>query len=147
MLRDRSLIPLSHSHQRALGLCVLVARDLAGDRGEENVARQAQRIRKQYDVEIREHFAVEESVLFPALTDFPGTAMLVDELLAEHTEIAALLEQMGHRATKDGIERFCELLTEHIRKEERMLFQQAQALLTREQLDELGRRIAEGARA
>jgi hemerythrin-like domain-containing protein len=147
MLRDRSLIPLSHSHQRALGLCVLVRRDLAADGSAGNVARQGERIVEQYNGEIREHFAVEQRVLFPALMDFPGTAMLVRELLAEHTEIAALIEQIGNRATKEGLERFCQLLPEHIRKEERLLFEQAQALLTREQLDELGRRMTEGARS
>ena len=141
MIRDASLIPLSHDHHRALALCVLVQRSLAEDEGPENVSEQGRRIVEQFESEIREHFQMEEQVLFPELEDYPGAAVLIDELLAEHVEIAALVQQLAEGAGTEVVGKLCQLLPSHIRKEERLLFPQVQELLSREQLDALGKRL------
>lgn len=141
MHRDRNLFPLSHSHQRGLGLCVLVQRDLASDAGPHNIARQAARILDHYNGEILEHFLVEERDLFPSLSGLPELAPLVRELMAEHAQIASLAAAISYRAARETLEEFCQLLSAHIRKEERQLFPQVQDRLSQQQLEELGAQL------
>ena len=143
MLRDPSLIPLSHDHQRALGLCVLVGRSLKEDGSAENVAEQSRRVLAKFDAEIQAHFAIEEDVLFPALGAYPGAAALIDELQVEHVEIQAVVAAIRAGAGRSDLERFCLLLPAHIRKEEQQLFQQAQQLLSREELARLGTQLSQ----
>jgi hypothetical protein len=66
MLRDPSLVPLSHQHQSGLALSVLTRRSLAADDSVSNIGELAQRIRVRYELELANHFAIEEEVLFPA---------------------------------------------------------------------------------
>src|SRR5271165_2403552 len=87
MLRDPSLIPLSHQHHNGLALCVLTRRSLARDSTPENIARLARRIVDRYELELMNHFEIEEQVLFPLCGPMP----LVDELLAEHRALEALI--------------------------------------------------------
>ena len=141
MLRDRSLIPLSHQHQHALGMCVLVQRALAADESAENLERQRAVILEKWQEEIQAHFAVEETVLFPTMAAFPATAALVDDLSAEHQMIREWIRKLEIAPDRAVMESLCTLLPEHVRKEEQVLFEQTQQLLSREQLDELGARL------
>ncbi|MBL8173277.1 MAG: hemerythrin domain-containing protein [Bryobacterales bacterium] len=142
MLRDRNLFPLSHSHHRALGLCVLVRRDLARDPSPPNVERLAARVLDRYDDEIRSHFLIEERVLFPALAPWPELVPLLDELLAEHARMAALISCLQTNPNPGSLDRFCVMLSDHIRKEERSLFERMQQLLSPSQLSDIGARLA-----
>ena len=77
MLRDPSLIPLSHQHHNGLALCVLTRRSLAADASPENIAKLVQRVVDRYELELINHFEIEEQVLFPACAPMP----LIDELV------------------------------------------------------------------
>jgi hemerythrin-like domain-containing protein len=145
MLRDPALIPLSHDHQHALALCVLTDRALAGAGAADSVAPQARRILEQFDSEIRDHFEFEEQVLFPALATFPSVSDLVAELTMEHRRIVSIVESLRSRGDRSVIQEFCEVLGQHVRKEERLLFEEAQRLLSREQLDAIGQARLRGA--
>ena len=140
MLRDSGLVPLSHDHQHALALCVVTGRALAADGSESTVTESARHIVEKFDTEIREHFEFEEEVLFPALSGMASVGALVAELKSEHGRMRAMVEAL--RSGSDGavVVEFCEMLRQHIHKEERVLFEEAQRLLTRAQLDEIGRR-------
>ncbi|MFN3324183.1 MAG: hemerythrin domain-containing protein [Bryobacteraceae bacterium] len=137
MLRDPSLVPLSHQHQHGLALCVLVERALREDSGPERAAEHARTIMERFGSEIANHFAVEENVLFPALAALP----LVTELLQEHREMERQVEALRRAPAADRIMEFTSLLRRHIRREEGELFEQAQRILPREVLDALGREI------
>ncbi len=131
MLRDPALIPLSHQHQHGLALCVMVRRSLEKDAAAENVARMARRIRDRFEVELANHFAVEEEVVFPVC----GEAAMVAELVAEHR----LMERMTRESPAvERILEFCELLTRHIRREEGELFERMQRTMGREALEAAG---------
>jgi hemerythrin-like domain-containing protein len=136
MLRDSSLVPLSHQHHNGLALCVLIRRALAEDRGAENVERQARRIVERYEVELTNHFAVEEEILFPACPP-----ERIAPLVAEHRRMEALVERLRTEPRAETIEEFLELLRGHIRREEEELFERIQRELPRETLDRLGRQI------
>ena len=137
MLRDPSLIPLSHQHHNGLALCVLTRRSLTADGSPENIARLARRVIDRYEVELVNHFEIEEQVLFPACGPMP----LIDRLLAEHRQIEALIAPLCSEPSAALLEQFCALLSAHIRTEESELFEQIQRTLPREVMDQAGREI------
>lgn len=140
MLRDPSLIPLSHQHHNGLALCVLTDRGLAADSTAASVQKLAQRIIDRYEIELINHFELEEQLLFPSS---PGP--LVDQLTAEHRQLETLVEQLRTEPSPDLLSHFIQLLRTHIRREENDLFPAIQRDLPRPQLDSIGQEIAKKA--
>jgi hemerythrin-like domain-containing protein len=134
MRRDASLIPLSHQHHNGLALCVMTRRSLAQDTSPENIARLARRAIDRYELELVNHFEIEEQVLFPLCGPMP----LVAELIAEHRAMEAFIPRLRTAPTADLLEQFCRLLSTHIRREENELFEQIQQSLARDVLDRAG---------
>jgi hemerythrin-like domain-containing protein len=142
MLRNKNLIPLSHQHQRALALCVRIERSL--DAGKVDLDAWQQEIELHYSQEIKSHFAAEEQILFPAANRFPELAPLVKELLQEHASLREFFEQAaGRKMGRPDLGEFAKLLSGHIRKEERELFEAIQKLMPAEDMAELGKRLAQ----
>ncbi|MFY9562008.1 MAG: hemerythrin domain-containing protein [Terriglobales bacterium] len=140
MLRDRNLITLSHQHQHALALCVRLERAL--QTGSVDVPAWQQEIEQHFTQEIQFHFAAEESWLFPAARGFPELAGLVDELLAEHQQLRGYFARAGARKMNPSeLAEFAKLLSGHIRKEERQLFEALQKLLPAEDMKTLGEQL------
>ncbi|HEY1343097.1 MAG TPA: hemerythrin domain-containing protein [Bryobacteraceae bacterium] len=137
MLRDPTLIPLSHQHQHGLALCVMTRRSLGQDASAENVAKLAQRVVDRYEIELANHFEVEEQVLFPAC----GTKPLISELIAEHRSLESMVARLRSAPSAELLEEFCTLLSNHIRREENELFQEIQQTMPRETLDRAGAEI------
>lgn len=137
MLRDKSLIPLSRQHQHALALCVRIDRAqpiAAGD-----LETWQAEIKQQFQQEIGIHFAAEESVLFPVARNFPDLVSLVDELVAEHDWLRREFSRAeASSMSADDLPHFARKLSEHIRKEERALFERLQSLLKPEEMAALG---------
>ena len=140
MLRDSSLIPLSHQHQHGLALCVTIERSLRDNPSPETAANLARRVTDAYDLELRNHFDVEERILFPAIRENLGPAPLVEELVREHRQLEALVRDAA-AAEPEVLLRFAAQLSAHIRREERELFEDIQKRLPRETLERLGRLI------
>src|SRR3954462_83579 len=136
MLRDKNLIPLSHQHQHALALCVRIDRAALNAGAVKEFAAEIVEI---WERELRFHFEAEEKVLFPAAMRVEGLSELAEELIAEHRGIEAMA-----KGALDGeaLKEFAKVLSRHVRKEERQLFERLQQQLTAEQLKELGTRIA-----
>jgi hemerythrin-like domain-containing protein len=137
MLRDPSLRPLSHQHHNGLALCVLSRRSLAADGSPESVVKVAQRVIDRFELELVNHFEIEEQVLFPACGPLP----IIDELKLEHRALETIVAQLRKAPSAALLEQFFELLTSHIRREERELFEQVQQTLPREMLDRMGAEI------
>jgi hemerythrin-like domain-containing protein len=135
MLRDRSLHPLSRQHQHGLALCVVVERGLTGDSSPENVAALARKIRDSFEVELVNHFDLEERLLFPAIREYLGDMTIVEELVADHRRLETMVGGLREPAE---LRAFTALLSAHIRREERELFEDIQGRLPREVLDRLG---------
>ena len=136
MLRHPSLIPLSHQHQHGLALCVLIERGLREDASPENTAKLARQAADLFELELRNHFDVEERILFPAIRESLGPTPLVEQLVVEHRELEALIAR-GAAALPD----FAAALAAHIRREERELFEDIQKRLPPEKLEQLGRLV------
>src|SRR5271170_1256927 len=77
MLRDKSLIPLSHQHQRALALCVRI--DRAQPISATDMETWQSEIEQSFEQEIRIHFSAEEQVVFPAAREFAELIPLLED--------------------------------------------------------------------
>ena len=143
MLRDKNLVPLSRQHQHALALCVRIERAAPIDAAK--LGEWQSEITQQFEAEINVHFAAEEHILFPAARAFAERNPLISELLAQHKWLRTKFArtEAGQMSAEDLLE-FARKLSEHVRKEERQLFERLQALMTP---DELGRVGAELDRA
>lgn len=140
MLRDKNLIPLSHQHQHALALCVRIER--ASPIPETDLPAWQAEISQLFQTEIQVHFTAEERVLFPKAREFQELIPLTGELLADH---AALREGFAgiQVSLAADISSIAKQLATHIRKEERLLFERVQQLLSEEELNALGRELEE----
>ncbi len=136
MLRDKNLIPLSHQHQHALALCVRIDRSLqAGGQA----AEWHDEVARMFDNEIRYHFAAEEKLLFPACEKYEPLKPLVKHLLSEHGTLRGFFAMAAARTMDTRqLTTFHQTLSQHIRTEERELFEQCQALMPEAQMDSLG---------
>jgi len=138
MLRDKSLIPLSHQHQHALALCVRIER--ASPIPDADLAAWHAEIAQLFQTEIGIHFAAEEQVLFPAACEFVELKGLVEELRSDHEWLRQQSGKIG-ALSADHVRALGQRLSEHIRKEERQLFERMQELLSRKQLESLGQML------
>ena len=140
MLRDKSLIPLSHQHQHALALCVRI--DRASPIPNADVAAWQTEIAQLFQQEIAIHFAAEEQVLFPAAAEFGELKSLIQELRSDHDW---LREQFGAAGAQtlaaEDLLGLANRLSAHIRKEERQLFERMQELMSHDDLAGLGSKL------
>ena len=140
MLRDPSLIPLSHQHQHALALCVRIERGLRD--GQADPAALQEDAAALFRDEIEYHFRAEEQVLFPGLWRVESLQTLIDELRVEHVSLRRYGAQAAAgKLTAADLQVFAGSLSAHVRKEERQLFEQAQAALPHAELERLGREL------
>ncbi len=138
MLRDKSLIPLSRQHQHALALCVRIER--ASPIAETDLPAWRAEIAQHFEQEIRIHFAAEELVVFPAARGVAQLVPLVEELIAEHGRLREWFSRAESLSSAD-LSLFVRGFSEHIRKEERELFEGMQGVMSREALVVLGARL------
>ncbi len=144
MLRDPSLIPLSHQHQHGLALAVIIDRGLKADSSERKAEELSHKVTQLAEIELLGHFKVEEEVLFPAVRPFLGSAEIIDELVTQHRQMEELLRRLAQGAASDRmalLREFGLLLSSHIRTEERQLFEQIQQRLSADDLLALGNQI------
>jgi len=137
MLRDKNLIPLSRQHQHALALCVRIDRALQAG-GVDLEAWQGE-IQQHFESEISIHFAAEEKELFPEAKKLSQLQPVIEELLEEHAVLRDYFASAAARhLDRESLGLFATKLSQHIRKEERQLFEGMQRLMSSQQLSTLG---------
>ncbi len=144
MKRHPALIPLSHQHHDALALCVFIDRGLKKEPTVEKALQLRVQASQTYELLVKRHFEVEESVLFPVIRLHLPHLALVDELASEHRSLRRAFENLENRRGADLIAALHGLggeLDGHIRKEERTLFQTIQEKLDEPALAALGKEI------
>jgi|SRR5215468_3128987 len=142
MLRDKNLVPLSRQHQHALALCVRINRAKLATPAEVR-AWQSEMV-QHFEQEIRFHFAAEEAHLFPAARRFSELNFLVDELVADHGQLRDYFARASRGILDRGeVRAFAERLSNHVRKEERQLFEAMQGLMDPEALLKIGALVEE----
>jgi len=141
MLRDAALIPLSQQHHNGLALCVLTERTLASDRSAATLDRLARKAVDRYEIELSNHFAIEEQLLFPLIERELGKMTMIGELVADHRALERMVDRLRSAPSAEALEEFCSLLRRHIRREENELFQDIQGRLPKEVLARAGEEI------
>jgi hemerythrin-like domain-containing protein len=145
MLRDESLIPLSRQHQHSLALCVRI--DRAAPIPESDVVAWQTEIAQHFRAEIRIHFVAEEQFVFPAAKKFQELNFLVEDLLNDHSWLRRQFDGAeGRILSSEEITEFGKRLSEHIRKEERQLFERLQELMTQDELAKIGTQLDQALR-
>jgi hemerythrin-like domain-containing protein len=133
MKRHTSLIPLSHDHQHGLAEALRLGR--AAESGTENAfATELAGFLQFCRRELEMHFADEEQALLPLLARYPAAfSAMIGRLVIEHSQLRQLIRDL-ERTHAEGTPDACRtaaaatatLLTDHIRWEERELFEQVQ---------------------
>lgn len=122
MKRDRYLRDLSSEHHQALALARDIRKATSAGEASETLF---ERVRRVYQDELRPHFDVEEQTILPAL-ERAGEKALVKRTLDEHEQLEYLVQ---HLESGDSLQQFARALNDHVRFEERILFQVCQKVL------------------
>lgn len=126
MKRHAALLQLSREHHHALKLSRLAR--FASDAGHAlAIAEAAEKIIEAFPEVLEPHFQSEENDLLPALAA-AGANALVERMLAEHAELRDLNRRLIE-PDSEILARLATLLHDHVRFEEREVFETAQQLL------------------
>ena len=125
MKRSEALAGLSREHHGALSLAVRARRTAAGSDAAA-LAAMAATVRDRFQRELLPHFEEEERRLLPALAR-AGENALAARTLAEHAELAAIVASLPE-AGAGALLAFADVLSRHVRFEERELFPALEAL-------------------
>lgn len=130
MQRIEPLRRLSSEHHTGL-VIARRARELARNAPDAREAAWAD-LKQRFADELEPHFKLEERGLLPALLA-AGEGVLVERTLAEHLRMRALIDAGG----PEDLGAFAEALADHIRFEEKELFETAQRVLGTEALERI----------
>ena len=136
MKRASELTALSREHHVALEVALRLKRSTEAD----NVAVRAMALRF-WRTEGEQHFRLEERVLLPAFARHVGNDDAgVARVLADHAEITQRMAALEGEESPGVAElnALGELLSEHVRYEERTLFGRIEAALDRAELSDVG---------
>ena len=138
MKRNANLIPLSHDHHVALEHALRLRRATA-----DSVEAVVARFVAFFAAEGEPHFAREEAVLLPVLP--AGAEHARERLLADHTEIRRRAAELREHPDAAAAAELGQLLSAHVRFEERELFPLLEARLPSAVLADVGRRLVDAA--
>jgi hemerythrin-like domain-containing protein len=134
MKRSPQLSPLSRDHHVALEHALRLRRA-----SEDDAAAVVARFLTFFAVDGERHFAREEAILVPAI---PAEAQAMrDRLLSEHAEIRRRAAQLGEAPAASPAAELGELLSSHVRFEERELFPLLEAALAPAALDDIAEQL------
>ena len=105
------------------------------------MAKLAQRAIDRYEIELTNHFGIEEQLLFPMIERELGKMAILAELIADHRTLEGMIDQLRTAPSAERLEKFCELLRRHIRREENVLFQDIQRRLPEGALETVAKEI------
>ncbi len=133
MKRNKNIVSLSQDHHFGLLCGWKVKKGIKNNISYE-------RIRKYVDfywhTHLYEHFKAEEEILFPL-----GKHEYIEQALGEHIEIKELIEAINQVEEVTLLELFADLITKHIRFEERILFPYLEETLDENTLNEVGKKL------
>ncbi len=145
MKRSEALQPLSRDHHRALEVALRLRRASAADAGP---------LTRDFLAFWREHgalhFRVEEDLLLPgSARHVEPTHPAVVRVLTDHVEIRRRAADLaaGEAADAEQLKALGEILSEHVRHEERVLFPLIERSLRAGELAELAQRVEEAERS
>lgn len=143
MKRHNNLIPLSHDHHHGLILANLIKLNAPVFKGLPNeLSGKIEYTKNFFSLELVRHFKEEEEILYPLVK---GKSKEIDilfrEIFVEHLQIKKLIDQLDSSTEPLLIlDKLGRLLENHIRKEERELFEMIQNEFNNGELDGMNTR-------
>ncbi len=139
MKRHVALRPLSEDHHQALRLAVAIRKNAPQVRlAKKSIEEKLKEAEEVYRDELIPHFEHEEEILFPICK---GRDKELDELiqkvLDEHVMIKKAAENLRKGDPVENLDKFGEMLNNHVRLEERQVFQKIQEVVPEEELEKL----------
>lgn len=140
MKRHKSLILISHDHYHGLQLAQLIRKGAPKFKNLPNdVEGKKNYVIDFYENELLHHFYLEENIIIPIVK---GKDKKIDklfkEIIAEHEEIERDVESLKENINiEEKLDKLGYLLEDHIRKEERILFEKIQKTLSQEEMQKL----------
>ncbi len=140
MKRQPMLAPLSREHHRELAQARHLRTAAAGDAALRLAA--ADRFVVSFFSETVAHFRREEEELFPLYARYAGTTPLLERILGEHMQLHGLARALrsglaAGDVTPELLRELGELLRDHVRLEERELFEEIQRVVPAAELAQL----------
>ncbi|MEQ1675697.1 MAG: hemerythrin domain-containing protein [Chitinophagaceae bacterium] len=135
--RSMQLAPLSREHHDGLLFAWKIKQGLENHASLEAMGKYASWYWRHH---IKPHFFQEEKILMPYM---PEGHPMAKRLKEEHDHIRELIIELGDEADKRHLLLLCDLVSQHIRFEERELFGYLEELLTSEQLDTVFKQLEE----
>ena len=147
MRRHESLAPISRQHQEGLLAARLLQHGAPAFKGMATTpAGKRDHILDLLQRHLKPHFKLEEETVFTlaaALSE--DLRRQTEELQTEHRQLEALilaLPQAAEASLPDKLHEVGKLLEQHIRKEERVFFEQVQGDMTEQELQQLQEMVA-----
>jgi hemerythrin len=128
MKRCSALCTMSNEHHH----CLVLAKRAKKAAGTAAAKKEWQQIQARFAAEMEQHFQAEEMWLLPALQRL-GETELVRRTHADHAELRRMIREGGVQAMVG----FAELLIQHVRFEERELYETAQQKMPAAELEAL----------
>ena len=146
MRRDAGLAPLSEEHHHGLVFAVRIERELPAASADEVEALYS-RLLQFWSRGLLPHFHTESECLLARLirhrpVDDPQIQRLHRDHLSMYGLVSRMKDAAAHAERREALREFGAALHDHIRWEERELFETAQAVLTEQGLDALGEEIS-----
>jgi len=138
--RHPALVPLSQEHQHELAQARRLLR-AAGAGREERLAAAGGYV-DAFFAETVEHFRREEEMLFPLDLRHAGSTPVLERILREHMQLQGLVRALRAAAAAGNVppqalRTLGELLHDHVRAEERELFQEIERVVPTAELEVL----------
>jgi hemerythrin-like domain-containing protein len=139
--RHEALVPLTHDHHHALAQARRL-KDVAGLESETERRNAANDFVNFYFGRAVRHFHEEEELFFAPIVDDPEAGPLVIRAVTEHLRLHALVRTVKRQLTSgeadsNTLGKIADLLTEHVRFEEKELFPMVERLVSDNELTEL----------
>jgi hypothetical protein len=135
MKRDASLQPLSRQHHDALMACLMIEK---GVRKHTDLKVLQDFTRQLWEKDLDKHFILEENHLVPYLRRKHFPEYIIQSLLRDHELLRVISARiLNGGASYQGFLAFSTLLEQHVRFEERLVFEKAQEMIPGPELVEL----------
>jgi hemerythrin-like domain-containing protein len=137
MKRDKSLQPLSWQHHDTLMACLMIEK---GVKKNADLKVLQDFTRHIWEKDINKHFILEENYLVPQLRQKKFPEYLIRSLLNDHDLIRNFsVRLLNGGASYSLFTAFASLLEQHVRFEERVVFERAQAMIPEGELEKLAK--------
>ena len=134
--RNENIVKLSKDHHASLMFCWKLRQGIKQHVDEKRMTAYVDYF---WNHHFSEHFREEEEILFAPLQD-----ELVKKAIADHQQVQAFIKTLSDPAARDLYATFAklaDLVDEHVRYEERILFPHLEKELSEIQLDEIGKQL------